>query len=710
MRRKYTSKACDECRRCRTKCDGKRPVCSRCQLRSISCQYRTEEDGRRPAPKSYVEMLRSRIDYLENVIRSHSIDVDNSAALAVRDDVSGENTLCLGSGCYDRDSHSTEDLSEAFEGALSLDGSLKYDRDGEVHYFGATSGHLPFQTVQDIPDSTQEQDRKAPAPSRKENNSLTGTAEQMYIPEELKDNLLDLYFKWQNPWLQVVNEKLFRESEQSGGRYSSPLLLNCMLALGSRFSDRTDIRSAPEDPSTAGRVFLQAAETLLQYEMKWPSITTIQSLAIMIDMYISIGADAASWLHQGMANRLVLDMGLNLDAETLDGSDIISHEEVELRRQIFWALYCDDKLSAAYTGRVCSMLDIQAQVKLPSIPSRDLYQHSINPYQHTVLLRAFIHISQISEKIILGLYAPKATHRGSSKLPSFLESRLLDLKNWYYDLPSELRLDRPIPGSGPLPQVYTLHMVYHTNYILLLKPLISSVSSGSRRGNVNKSISDHVLCLARKAASMSVTAAKRICAVGRKYQQAFGSFRQSAVTATYCSLSAALILIQSEYPRSHTNLSLTGNSADLETLLLVLDELSTSWDIARRIRRSLVRLLEEKSSPLPSQNLAIEQSSFQHNLLVPSLEGSASCPLANAATETQISDEALSSFSTLFPASTTTTNGREGITAAPEPLGWPLWENMDFALDGAGSLPVDYNCFDTLSSAIFDIPADWDSM
>lgn len=57
-----------------------------------------------------------------------------------------------------------------------------------------------------------------------------------------------------------------------------------------------------------------------------------------------------------MANRLALDMGLNLDGETLIESECITREEVELRRQIFWALYCDDKLSAAYTGRVCTML------------------------------------------------------------------------------------------------------------------------------------------------------------------------------------------------------------------------------------------------------------------------------------------------------------------------------------------------------------------
>lgn len=57
-----------------------------------------------------------------------------------------------------------------------------------------------------------------------------------------------------------------------------------------------------------------------------------------------------------MANRLALDMGLNLDAASLSGTYRMSNEELELRRQIYWSLYCDDKLAAIYTGRVCSLL------------------------------------------------------------------------------------------------------------------------------------------------------------------------------------------------------------------------------------------------------------------------------------------------------------------------------------------------------------------
>lgn len=105
------------------------------------------------------------------------------------------------------------------------------------------------------------------------------------ISDELESQLIDLYFAWEQPWKQVVDEKLFRESKKSEGKYFSPLLLNSMLAFASRFCDNLEVRSDPEDPNTAGKLFLEKTETLLPFDMKWPSITTIQALAILGTLY-----------------------------------------------------------------------------------------------------------------------------------------------------------------------------------------------------------------------------------------------------------------------------------------------------------------------------------------------------------------------------------------------------------------------------------------
>lgn len=263
----------------------------------------------------------------------------------------------------------------------------------------------------------------------------------------LRAELIDLYFVWQNPWFPVLDESMFRKDQQQGsGRYFSPLLLNCVLAAGSRFSDRPELRTNPSEPCTVGEQLLQEAEILLHYDLKSPSLTTIQAVSILIVIYCvscipfverllltrpqSQGADAAAWLHQGTAHRLALDMGFNFDATSVLGSNQISAEEDGLRRQIYWSLYCTDKLHASYSGRVCTMLvrikpfllidmDVpfrvlesdrvpqkrQGAVELPWFTTGNESSDEIRlrSQRTTTLLRAHVTQSQILEKLLLGL-------------------------------------------------------------------------------------------------------------------------------------------------------------------------------------------------------------------------------------------------------------------------------------------------------------------
>jgi hypothetical protein len=57
-----------------------------------------------------------------------------------------------------------------------------------------------------------------------------------------------------------------------------------------------------------------------------------------------------------MAKGMAVDMGFNLDPKRLAGSLSLPADEIELRRQIYWSLYCNDKLAGAYIGRTCTML------------------------------------------------------------------------------------------------------------------------------------------------------------------------------------------------------------------------------------------------------------------------------------------------------------------------------------------------------------------
>ncbi|EHA21624.1 hypothetical protein ASPNIDRAFT_183395, partial [Aspergillus niger ATCC 1015] len=550
-RRRYTSKACEECRRRRAKCDGSRPVCGRCFGRHLSCQYSAKEDGRQPAPKSYVVLLRDRIEMLEAVLRMHGITP----------------TPTTGTG----GSSDAEGLCEALRGTLTLDQTMNFDQDGELRYFGPSSGRQPIQQYAgggDLSSSepSGQSDGSGQLRSRRGVNRLyQSMTEDDQIDPTLVSELVSLYFTWECPWAPVVDEALFRRSWQAkdDDRYFSPLLLNAILACGSRHNDRVEIRSDPDDPNTAGRLFLEKAEVLLYYDLKCPNITTLQSLVIMATTYIAMGAEAAGWLHQGMASRLAQDMGLNLDSVLLRSSANLSMEDVDLRRRVYWALYCDDKLAASYTGRVCtlmveSLLSLEFSVTLTSswlfkCDCRDMI---------TAHLVAFSLLCQILETMLQSLWAPQPL-LDEAQRSEFFNKCLLQLRSWFYDLPPRLRIDRP----NQFPHVYVLHMTYHTGCILLARPFLRSWPTSAE----NTQEAAQKLCR---------NAARAILATAQKYQQQFSSFRRSPISATHAIVSAAVVFL-GEY-------SVTGTGrSEIESCLQVLGELSTSWNCANRFCQNL---------------------------------------------------------------------------------------------------------------------------
>ncbi|KAE8398986.1 fungal-specific transcription factor domain-containing protein [Aspergillus pseudonomiae] len=383
QRGKYTTRACEECRRRRAKCDGNKPSCARCSQWRISCQYSVTEDGRRPASKTYVLLLRQRIESLERLLERHGIDARESQ-------VPAQLPLDTKPGRNGDTSSEIDSLAENFKGRLALDESLNFDQDGEMRYFGPTSGRLQFQGSSSNRVSIDGSAFSVSPPDQVSDSygyidPIDPITAGMGVPKDVQDHLIDLYFRWEQPWYAVVDEELFRESMNNGGRYWTPLLHNCILALGSRYSDRVDVRSDPDDPNTAGKAFLEEAKTQLHREMERPSLTTIQALGLIGMVYIAMGADAAGWLHHGMANRLSLDMGLNLDPAGFEETNAMTPREIQLRRQIYWTLYCHDKLSSSYTGRICSML-MGTQTTPQGAPTTGLPQ-VLSPRPEVLVLR-----------------------------------------------------------------------------------------------------------------------------------------------------------------------------------------------------------------------------------------------------------------------------------------------------------------------------------
>lgn len=82
-----------------------------------------------------------------------------------------------------------------------------------------------------------------------------------------------------------------------------------------------------------------------------------------------------------------------------------------------------------------------------------------------------------------------------------------------------------------------------------------------------------------QAQSVCKESASAICSIAQKYCQAFGGFQRSPISATHCTLSAALVLLEEP--------DCASNRRRVMVCLGVLGELGGSWCPARHIANNL---------------------------------------------------------------------------------------------------------------------------
>jgi hypothetical protein len=80
----------------------------------------------------------------------------------------------------------------------------------------------------------------------------------------------------------------------------SPLLLNAIYAVASRISPDVRVRADPASPDTAGDVYFERAERLLDESYDLPSISTVQALLLLASHQHGRMKSARAWLYSGM--------------------------------------------------------------------------------------------------------------------------------------------------------------------------------------------------------------------------------------------------------------------------------------------------------------------------------------------------------------------------------------------------------------------------
>lgn len=164
---------------------------------------------------------------------------------------------------------------------------------------------------------------------------------------QLVDHLLALYFCWEYPTFASLSKEHFIKGFREGNhRYCSPLLVNALCALGSRFSDLPNFPEDSKNNATIGDQFFAEALRLFGAEQDHRTLTTIQSLSLMSIREATCGRIREAMFFSGQSIRLAIEKGLHLDAEDEDeDEDGIGDEEGDgeadevVRKATFWGAF-----------------------------------------------------------------------------------------------------------------------------------------------------------------------------------------------------------------------------------------------------------------------------------------------------------------------------------------------------------------------------------
>jgi Fungal specific transcription factor domain/Fungal Zn(2)-Cys(6) binuclear cluster domain len=333
-KRQRVSRACDQCRVAREKCDGIQPICFTCASSNRACSY-TANPKKRGIQPGYIRTLELALAWLftnctgsEEKIKSALRDKAVERVLTGKD-VDGSNRLHK----KWRKNAVCKDIDRLLSGAglgpsPSEPGSQASDDDEDEEDDAERSNvdnALPTPISQNAAASGLRADsniRTRESGLQSHQTATSSSALKLKLPESLW-RLFDVYFAYTHCWLPIVEKEDILKTAYSyphDGLYLSPttpragdhVLLWSVLAIAS-FQDAASSTagstpqqtSAMTDSDLSHSSMYKIARDLLPSDSGPFSFSHVQALIILA--YISIGAQdlTAAWMLAGKALRIL---------------------------------------------------------------------------------------------------------------------------------------------------------------------------------------------------------------------------------------------------------------------------------------------------------------------------------------------------------------------------------------------------------------------
>ncbi|KAI8880840.1 hypothetical protein K501DRAFT_254402 [Backusella circina FSU 941] len=433
IKRNKVSRACDECRKRKVRCDGAQP-CARCQKSSTECIFSNVTPKRGP-PKQYIEPFELRLKAIEKILDVLELSDPNKKDTRI----------------FNEDEHTRPE-----ESSNNSNSRLDVTLVGQALY---------------IPDYPARLDRVEPIYSTILNSNPPQPLDLPTI--SIRFDLIQSYFENIHPFIPFLHRDTFEYTLHT----SKPpaLLLNAMYAVasywiqnnGSNGSSSSNTTTNNADPP--GWSFYKTATSLIDKCADAPRLSTVHALILLMKYHEFLHRPGFFWRTKIMlqlAIQISKDLGLSREIpKNLQATDSNSING-ELQRRTFWAVYAFEILMSTEQGLEPYFKEELCTVEYPHVLADESAKDS-NAVLNFYWLSKVIHVLGAVLQFVRMKYNGKEENWSIEESFAKVEKRL-----------EELGASKPGILENDIGTSY-YHLVYHSAVILLYRPYaMECVNSG----------------------------------------------------------------------------------------------------------------------------------------------------------------------------------------------------------------------------------------
>lgn len=492
-KRQRVSRACDQCRTAREKCDGIQPICFTCASSNRDCSY-TANPKKRGIQPGYIRTLELALAWtFGNVPGSEDALVTMLAQPEGRSLLSGKDT----EGSYKlhrkwRKSSFCTDIDRALSGAdpvsvdekppspPSPDDDQLDDADGAsvITAVGLNDSSLSMAGAQRRPEPGQSPATSSANPPIPTINRPISTARpKLRLPTNLW-RLFDVYFAYTHCWFPIAekhdvlklsysypDEGLDISATTSGsGEHAELWSILAIASVQEHAAHPASAQQGEDGTKLLPGDMYDIARSLIPAEQGSHELGHVKALLLLALVNIGANASRAAWFLIGYAARLAFVLGLHHNFQP-SGRFAGTEDQYPRGKHVFLACFALDTIASAHLGREplirrehVSRIGLIAEDGLeewhPWVGCPDFKPSSANPAQYN---RSPVHTISTFNNIIRILSIVNDAIIGALDG----QSASMHLQQWISSLPPTLKsVQSSQPPPAPTPTLVSLRLIY----------------------------------------------------------------------------------------------------------------------------------------------------------------------------------------------------------------------------------------------------------